>query len=71
MAGALSNETSILDERPASLECQGRELLELAEELRRRGCIILGMSVTCISGYRLALAWPPPQQQVLIEHEGH
>jgi hypothetical protein len=60
---------AILDERPAQLEVHGAELLAVSDELRRRGCIVLGMAVTCVSSYRLSLSWPQPKQQPLLENE--
>jgi hypothetical protein len=44
-------------------------LLTVSAELKRRGCIILGMAVTCVSSYRLTLSWPRPQQaEILPRH---
>jgi hypothetical protein len=59
----------ILDEQPSQVEVHGPELLTVSAELKRRGCIILGMSVACVSTYRLTLAWPQPKQPALIETE--
>ena len=56
-----------LDEHPNQLEVSGPELLTLVEELKARGCIILGMAVTCVSSYRLSLSWPRPEQVPLPE----
>ncbi|MGA2685900.1 MAG: hypothetical protein ABSF51_12700 [Verrucomicrobiota bacterium] len=56
-----------LDEHPSQVEVHGTELLTVSAELRRRGCIILGMAVTCVSSYRLSLSWPSPQQVPLPE----
>jgi len=61
--------SAILDEHPTQLEVSGPELLAVSAELKRRGCIILGMSVACVSTYRLTLAWPRPSQPALIETE--
>ena len=60
---------TILDERPASLECHGRELSALINELRGRRAIVCGMSAACPGIYRLSISWPRPEQQPLIETE--
>ncbi len=59
--------SAILDSHPTQIELSGPELLEVSGELRRRGCVILSAVVVCVSHYRLALAWPRPEQQPLIE----
>lgn len=63
----MSNE--ILDGHPTNLECHGRELSDLIDQLRGRGAIVCGMTTACPGIYRLSVAWPPAQQQPLIEHE--
>ena len=45
-------------EQPTELECSGSELAALLASLRERGAVVLCLAVTCISSYRLTLAWP-------------
>jgi hypothetical protein len=51
-----------LDEHPQRLECHGRELATLIDDVRGRGGIVEGMTHACPGIYRLAIYWPPPQQ---------
>jgi hypothetical protein len=52
-------------EQPTELECSGSELAALLASLRERGAVVLCLAVTCISSYRLTLAWPELKQKTL------
>jgi hypothetical protein len=44
--------------QPSTLECNGAESAGLLADLKARGCIVLGMAVADVSGWRLSLDWP-------------
>jgi hypothetical protein len=60
----MSNE---LLEHPARVECHGRELAGLIDQVRERGGIVEGMATVCPGHYRLSIYWPPAVQPALIE----
>ena len=45
-------------EFPRSIECVGGELAALIADLKARGAVVMGMTVICLSRYRLSLYWP-------------
>jgi hypothetical protein len=49
-------------EFPRSIECAGGELSALIADLKARGAVVMGMTVICVSRYRLSLYWPEAAQ---------
>jgi hypothetical protein len=58
---------SILNQRPARLECHGRELASVIDAVRGRGGIVETMTTACPGIYRLGIYWPPAEQAALPE----